>query len=81
MDYFKSFLRFILEWIGYILLVGIVSKEYDRLGLIQSQLLNFIVKSGVVFVVVNFLLYVTHGRSCEFKYFYGLFCKKILKQD
>ena len=81
MDYFKSFFRFILEWIGYILLVGIVSKEYDRLGLIQSQLLNFIVKSGVVFGVVNILLYVTHGRSYEFKYFYGLFCKKVLKKD
>lgn len=80
-DYFKSLLRFVLEWNVYILMIGAVSNAYDKLGLISNQFMSFAVKSGTVFVAVNFLLYIVHGRSDEFKYFCKLFHEKILKHN
>lgn len=80
-DYLKSLVGFALEWIGCIMMGGIISKQYDRMGLIQSQSVNFIVKTGILFVIVNALLYVIHGRTAEFKYFYRLFCGKITKRN
>lgn len=79
-EYFKSMLRFVLEWAGCILMAGIVSIGYDRLGLIRNPIVSFIVKGGIVFTGVNLFLYVLHGKSEEFQYFYELIRGKILKQ-
>lgn len=78
-EYFKSLVRFFIEWLGYILVVGLMAGGYDKMNLIQNGYLNFIVKGGMVFISVNLLLYIVHGKSDEFRYFYKLISRRLVK--
>lgn len=77
-EYYVSLAVFAAEWVLIFAVTGVAVGVYDRIIIIDNNVIDFIVRGVTLFIVANIVLLIIYGRSEEFKYYISLVKGKLL---
>ena len=77
-EYFIFLAIFAAEWVMLFVFMGVVANVYDRIIIINNQIIDFLVRGVTLFVSANIVLLIIYGGSEEFKYYVSLVKGKLL---